>query len=122
MPNRHCVTCPLRVSPLSTDVWPRRSRYALLSPAPGPGPLTSPLLPKGPLMQRWFPGLLVVLAWASSAPAAGLLIPNDSNTPLAMLDHKVKVTIDEQVAVTRVEQTFRNHTDRQLEATYVFPV
>src|SRR5262249_14402788 len=25
-------------------------------------------------------------------------------------------------AVTKVEQSFRNHTDRQLEATYVFPV
>src|SRR5262249_26042985 len=31
-------------------------------------------------------------------------------------------TIEDQVAVTKVEQTFRNHTDRQLEATYVFPV
>jgi Ca-activated chloride channel family protein len=39
-----------------------------------------------------------------------------------MLDHKVTITIDEQVAVTKVEQTFRNHTDRRLEATYVFPV
>ncbi|MBY0460767.1 MAG: VWA domain-containing protein, partial [Gemmataceae bacterium] len=29
---------------------------------------------------------------------------------------------DEQVAVTTVEQTFRNHTDRNLEATYLFPV
>ncbi len=56
-------------------------------------------------------------------PAAGLLIPKDEGTaPLAMLDHKVQVTIDEQVAVTRVEQTFRNHTNRALEATYVFPV
>ena len=26
------------------------------------------------------------------------------------------------MAVTKVEQTFRNHTDRQLEATYIFPV
>src|SRR6516162_1055030 len=39
-----------------------------------------------------------------------------------MLNHKVKISIDDQVAVTRVEQTFRNHTDRQLEATYLFPV
>ena len=39
-----------------------------------------------------------------------------------MLNHKVTIRIEEQVAVTRVEQTFRNHTDRQLEATYVFPV
>ena len=49
-------------------------------------------------MQRGSLCLLVLLACAAHAPAAGLLIPNDSNTPLAMLDHKVKVTIDEQVA------------------------
>ena len=57
------------------------------------------------------------------ARAHGLLIPEEKTVPpLAMLNHKVTVTIDDQVAVTRVEQTFRNHTDRQLEATYVFPV
>ena len=39
-----------------------------------------------------------------------------------MLNHKVSISIEDQVAVTRVEQTFRNHTDRQLEATYYFPV
>ncbi len=39
-----------------------------------------------------------------------------------MLNHKVSIAIEDQVAVTRVEQTFRNHTDRNLEATYLFPV
>ncbi len=39
-----------------------------------------------------------------------------------MLNHKVRITIDDQLSITRVEQTFRNHTDRQLEATYIFPV
>src|SRR5262249_42371163 len=42
--------------------------------------------------------------------------------PLAMLNHKVSIAIEDQVAVTKVEQTFRNHTDRPLEATYLFPV
>src|SRR5205085_545073 len=42
--------------------------------------------------------------------------------PLAMLDHHVTIAIEDQVAVTRVEQSFRNHTDRALEATYLFPV
>ena len=42
--------------------------------------------------------------------------------PLSVTYHHVTVDIDDQVAVTRVEQTFRNHTDRQLEATYIFPV
>jgi Ca-activated chloride channel family protein len=74
-------------------------------------------------MPRWSPVLILVLAVAGPAPAAGLLVPTDANTPpLAMLNHRVSVVIDEQVAVTRVEQTFRNATDRPLEATYVFPV
>jgi Ca-activated chloride channel family protein len=74
-------------------------------------------------MRRLLPVLLVALAWAAPAPAAGLLIPSDAATPpLDLVNHHVTVAIEEQVAVTRVEQTFRNHTDRQLEATYVFPV
>ena len=69
--------------------------------------------------------LLLLAAFAAAAPAqaAGLLIPVEKSLPpLAMLDHKVAISIVDQVAVTTVEQTFRNHTDRQLEATYVFPV
>src|SRR5690348_15439664 len=74
-------------------------------------------------MRHWLPGLMLALLSSVPASAAGLLIPSDSGTaPLQMVDHKVSVTIDEQVALTRVEQTFRNHTDRPLEATYVFPV
>src|SRR5262249_23962136 len=57
------------------------------------------------------------------ARAHGLLIPEEKTLPpLALLNHKVSIKIDDQVAVTRVEQTFRNHTQRQLEATYIFPV
>jgi Ca-activated chloride channel family protein len=67
--------------------------------------------------------LTVLLAFAASASANGLLIPEDKQLPpLAMLQHKVAITLDDQVAITHVEQVFRNHTDRQLEATYVFPV
>ena len=74
-------------------------------------------------MRRFLPILTLLLAWAGSAPAHGLLIPEEKTLPpLAMLNHKVTITIEDQVAVTRVEQTFRNHTDRQLEATYIFPV
>ncbi|HZY87648.1 MAG TPA: VIT domain-containing protein, partial [Gemmataceae bacterium] len=65
----------------------------------------------------------VLLACAPGVRAHGLLIPEDKSLPpLAMLNHRVTVNIDDQVARTRVEQTFRNHTDRALEATYVFPV
>jgi Ca-activated chloride channel family protein len=58
-----------------------------------------------------------------SAHARGIVIPIEKSIPpLAMLNHRVNVTIDDQVALTQIEQTFRNHTSRPLEATYIFPV
>ena len=60
-----------------------------------------------------------------SAPvgATGLLMPQDKSLPpLALLDHRVSILIEDQVSITTVLQTFRNHTNRQLEATYLFPV
>src|SRR5438876_8923824 len=78
---------------------------------------------KGERMRRYVPVVAVLLAWSGVASAHGLLIPEDKALPpLAMLNHKVSIAIDDQVSITRVEQTFRNHTDRPLEATYVFPV
>jgi Ca-activated chloride channel family protein len=74
-------------------------------------------------MRRHLPVLAVLLVWCTTLHAHGLLIPEEKSLPpLAMLNHKVTITIDDQVADTRVEQTFRNHTDRPLEATYLFPV
>jgi Ca-activated chloride channel family protein len=74
-------------------------------------------------MRRFLPVLTVLLAAAGSASANGLLIPEDKQLPpLAMLNHQVKIMLEDQVARTHVEQVFRNHTDRQLEATYIFPV
>src|SRR6516225_1347259 len=67
--------------------------------------------------------LLVLLAGAQTSRAAGILIPKEKTVPpLAMLNHQVTITIEDQVAITKIEQTFRNHTDRKLEATYIFPV
>lgn len=63
-------------------------------------------------------GLLVGVA-----QARGLIIPKEpAIPPLALVEHEVRVTINDQVAQTRVTQVFRNHTSRQLEATYIFPV
>lgn len=74
-------------------------------------------------MYRALSVVAVLVACSGAVQAHGLLIPEDKSLPpLAMLNHKVRITIDDQVAVTRVEQTFRNHTDRNLEATYIFPV
>src|SRR5262249_51799509 len=78
---------------------------------------------KGFAMRRFLSTLVIILCASSAADAHGLLIPEDKSLPpLAMLNHKVRITIDDQLAVTRVEQTFRNHTDRNLEATNIFPV
>jgi Ca-activated chloride channel family protein len=74
-------------------------------------------------MRRILPVLALLLAGVGSVQARGILIPTEKKLPpLAMLNHLVTITIDNQVATTRVEQTFRNHTPRQLEATYIFPV
>ena len=74
-------------------------------------------------MCRYLTICAVMALTASSASAHGLLIPAEKDVPpLAMLNHQVKIDIEDQVATTHIEQTFRNHTDRELEATYVFPV
>ena len=72
---------------------------------------------RGPLLA------VLLLALPPAAFGRGLLVPDDVKLPpLAMVHHKVTVAIEDQVAVTTVEQAFRNHTDRDLEATYLFPV
>lgn len=74
-------------------------------------------------MRRALLSLLAVFAVAPAGFARGLLVPEDVKVPpLAMVHHRVTVAIEDQVAVTTVEQAFRNHTDRDLEATYLFPV
>src|SRR5947208_2539563 len=87
--------------------------------------MTEPLgrLRKGVVMRTALLSVALVLVVAAPSSANGLLIPADKTLPpLAMVYHRVSITIEDQVAVTNVEQAFRNHTDRQLEATYVFPV
>ena len=74
-------------------------------------------------MRYAYPLAVLLLAAGGQARAAGLLIPADKQLPpLAMVNHKVTVAIEDQASVTTVEQTFRNHTDRNLEATFLFPV
>jgi Ca-activated chloride channel family protein len=72
---------------------------------------------------RYVVPILALFALQPAAQAVGLLVPTDPKVaPLAMVHHRVNVAIEDQVAITTVEQTFRNHTDRNLEATYLFPV
>ncbi|MEL6179602.1 MAG: VIT domain-containing protein, partial [Myxococcota bacterium] len=66
---------------------------------------------------------MLCAAVPQQAQAIGLLIPTEpSVAPLAIKSHRVTIDVTDQTAVTRVEQVFTNHTNRQLEATFYFPV
>ena len=55
--------------------------------------------------------------------AAGLLSPADGSIPpLAIRDHRVNVIIQDEYAITTVEQSFFNPHDQDLEAVYSFPI
>ncbi|MFQ5946031.1 MAG: VIT domain-containing protein [Anaerolineae bacterium] len=78
--------------------------------------------------KAWIPlaTLLAVLAWAGPAPveADGIIII-DSPIPvqdLAIRYHRVDVEIDDQVAVTQVDQVFANLAEVAVEGTYIFPL
>ncbi len=67
--------------------------------------------------------LCLCLAHATPAHAIGLLIPTDGSVrPFDVESHRVDVTITNTAAVTKIEQVFRNHTSRPMEATFVFPI
>ena len=71
------------------------------------------------------PWVVWVVMWAAVGPvwANGMLIPKDGSLPpLGVKHQRVQVTVENQVATTRVEQVFFNSTSRDLEATYVFPL
>jgi Ca-activated chloride channel family protein len=68
------------------------------------------------------PGALAFLL-ASAAASAGDLVPTDPRFgPLRVARHKVDVAVDNQIAITRVEQVFANDHGVQLEGQYTFPV
>jgi len=75
----------------------------------------------------------VVLLLSAARPtlADGIIIPEPPPWPdpppleeswLTILYHRVTVIIEDQVAVTRVEQEFLNECDWEVEGTYVFPL
>jgi len=80
--------------------------------------------------------LLAVLAGlvASPAFADGIVVPEPSicefgpcpvPLPMAQLAieyHRVQIRIEDQVAVTHVDQSFRNDNDWTVEGTYIFPL
>src|SRR4051812_1566357 len=78
--------------------------------------------------RRWFlPIAALAVAWAAThvtaAFAAGLLIAEGGfGGALEIKEQDVKVTINNGVAVTEVDQVFLNKENRIVEALYTFPV
>jgi len=65
----------------------------------------------------------MMLIFAGPVAATGVMIPKRVNLPpLAIKYQRVQVSISSLVAQTTVKQAFQNSTDRQLEATYIFPL
>lgn len=63
------------------------------------------------------------LGFVASANAAGLLIADGGlGGVLKIKDHDVRVTVNNGVVVTTVDQVFHNTENRQVEALYTFPV
>ncbi len=78
---------------------------------------------------RWFLAVVGVLLGASVvAGADGILIPGGHTilpreVPYFTVKyHHVDVEIRDQVATTHIDQVFINEADREVEATYVFPL
>lgn len=68
-------------------------------------------------------GLALFAGVAAPAGATGLLVPSDRGLePLSLKHQRVEIEVKDGTAVTKVEQVFVNHTNRQLEASYYFPV
>ena len=67
--------------------------------------------------------LVLLVASATSALAAGLLTPKDSSMAAPQIrSHHVEVTIEDGYAITQVDQVFSNPNPSDLEAVYAFPV
>ena len=76
-----------------------------------------------PCRGKLFALALFGLAWSTTVCADGLLIPTEQGLPpLRLVYQRVEVAIVGQVATTKVEQSYRTTTDRDLEAEYIFPL
>ena len=70
--------------------------------------------------------VVTLLALGQAVMADGILIPPlrpVRDVPYFTIKyHHVKVTVEDQVATTYVDQVFKNETNREQEATYIFPL
>jgi len=74
-------------------------------------------------------GLLLICSWPTPAQADGVIIPEPPpHVPpvrvpnLTIKYHRVTVTIDNQVATTKIDQVFVNESPYDVEGTYIFPL
>ena len=72
-------------------------------------------------------GTVCALFLAHSVFATGALfahrpLTNDAMVPLWLTNYNADVVITDQIAVTHVDQTFRNETSQRLEGVLVFPL
>jgi len=73
-------------------------------------------------MGRFLPGFAGRPACFRIGPGQGPAVPTQTKLPpLAMSSHHVKITLEDQVALTHLTQTFRNDTSGPLEANLCFP-
>lgn len=64
-----------------------------------------------------------MLAAAAPSWATGILVPTDKSVDcLSIVYQRLNIEIREQAAITKVQQEFRNHTNKPLEAYYLFPL
>ena len=68
--------------------------------------------------------MIALAALTQFAAADGILVPPlRPDAPYFTIKyHHVEVTVEDQVATTHVDQVFVNETDREQEATYIFPL
>lgn len=67
--------------------------------------------------------MLFILFQTAAVRASGVLVVEGMrNNPLRIEDHLVRINITDRVALTTVNQTFRNTSNQRLEATYIFPI
>lgn len=76
-----------------------------------------------------FSAITISLGFANPVQADGIIIPEPPPIPLptpisqlAIRYHQVEVVIEDQIAMTRVDQVFYNPNDWQVEGTYLFPL
>jgi Ca-activated chloride channel homolog len=67
-------------------------------------------------------GLLCSSTFAIGALYARRALSSDNGTPLWLEKYDASVTITDQIAVTHVDQTFKNETSNRLEGIFIFPL